>query len=179
MKKMVSIWLLLHLGMCVAAQESKDLWSSVFKIQKQYITSSIDEKVRSKYFSLLYFSTVIHPKVNAEIKKLNASFWDEQESLNVLEYFPNYTSVNGWIWKSNTTSCYTYTYGPDKKLLVQEKLVTQLNDSAKDIIQNFGNWSHPVFSINGQALGNPTDHPFFWASKYSPDVVQTIGFYYQ
>lgn len=156
------------------------LLTTVFKGQKQYITNSIQQREQSKYLSLLHFANVIHPKVIGEIQKLNASFPATSQTINILEGFTTYSNVNGVIWQDSLY--YTYNYGADKKLTVLQRLFSQLNDTAKAIIQGFNNWNASTFSVNGQALGAPTDHPFFLASKvfYSSEpTTQAIGFYYQ
>ena len=152
--------------------------TTLLKRQKDYLNTNIQEKQKPKYLSLLHFANVIHPKVFDEVKKLNASFPASGQNINILEGFSGYSNVSGVIWQGDS-SYYSYNYGADKKLIVMQRSLSQLNDTAKTIVQNFANWNNSTFATNGQALGAPTDHPFFLASKYSTDAVQTIGFYYQ
>lgn len=127
--------------------------------------------------SLIHFANVIHPRIFEEIKKADSLFWRDVDSVNVLEFFPNYGSINGIIWKGNSVY-YSFIIGADKKLSVQGRTLTQLEGSTKIIIQNFANWNNSIFSINGAALNSPTDHPFYFASTYKDVDVSSIGFYY-
>jgi hypothetical protein len=151
---------------------------NILKAQKEYLNSNIKEKERSKYLSLLHFANVIHPKVIDEIQKLNTSFPANGQGVNILEGFNGYNSISGVIWQSDCVY-YNFNYAADKELKVLQCSLIQLNDTTKTIVQNFANWSNETFATNGQALGTPTDHPFFLASKYSENAVQTIGFYFQ
>jgi len=169
---------------CINAksQSTNDgLLTTLLKNQKDYLNTNIQEKQKSKYITLLRFANVIHPKVIDEIQKINASFPASSQTLNILEGFTGYSNVSGVIWQNDSTY-YSYNYGADKKLIVTQRSLSQLSDTTKTIVQSFTNWSSSTFATNGQALGAPTDHPFFLASKvsYASDAaVQTIGFYYQ
>jgi len=169
---------------CISAKSQNDnntLLTTLLKNQKDYLNTNIQDKQKAKYLTLLHFANVIHPKVIDEIQKLNASFPTNGLNLNILEGFAGYSNVSGVIWQGDSTY-YSYNYGADKKLTVIERSLSQLSDTTRTIVQNFTNWSNSTFATNGQALGSPTDHPFFLASKvsYASDpAVQTIGFYYQ
>lgn len=179
MKLMVLILSNVLIVSTLVAQNDTEVFANIFKNQKKYITDSIAEKEKPKYLALIYFANVIHPKVKDEIKKVNPSFWGNSENMNILEFFPSYTSVKGWIWKSNNLF-YSYTFGADKKLILHEHSASQLSDtSALTIIENYSNWNHPLFTTRGHALSSPTDRPFYLTSKNITGAIQTIGFYYQ
>jgi hypothetical protein len=150
---------------------------NILKGQKEYLNNNIKEKERPKYLSLLHFANVIHPKVMDEIQKLNTSFPANGQGINILEGFNGYNSISGVIWQYDSVY-YSFNYSADKELKVLQRSLNQLNDTTRTIVQNFANWSNATFATNGQTLDTPTDHPFFLASKYSAEAVQTIGFYY-
>jgi len=169
---------------CINAKSQSSnngLLTTLLKGQKDYLSTNIQEKQKAKYLTLLHFANVIHPKVIDEIQKINASFPANDQSINILEGLAGYSNVSGVIWQGDSTY-YSYNYGPDKKLIVAQRSLAQLSDTTKTIVQNFANWSNSTFTTNGEALGAPTDHPLFLASKvsYASDpAVQTIAFYYQ
>ncbi|MEP7372270.1 MAG: hypothetical protein ABI675_02705 [Chitinophagaceae bacterium] len=170
-------WLLLLFSASSLAQ-SKNIQSELFKNQKEYISNNIKVEERSKYLTLLHFSNVIRPRVFSEIKQQNLLFPDAPETLNSLERWIGYGTVEGIIWQGDS-NFYCYSYSSGKSLAVQQKSYDELSDTSKTIIQNFSNWNHTIFSTNGLSLGSPTTHPFYLASKCLSGSVQTIGFYYQ
>ncbi|OQP61858.1 hypothetical protein A3860_30800 [Niastella vici] len=159
------------------AQENTNTWSVLLNNQKQYIGSAITEKQRSKYISLVYFAHIIHPKIWEEIKKIQSSV-TLNEHFNIIENFLPNNAIDGVIWTEDS-SYYAYHYRTGKKLVVQALSLQQLGDSCRTIVSHFDNWEHPTFATNGPALGAPTERPFYLASKYTLNTIQTIGFYYQ
>src|SRR5207248_9040258 len=105
---------------------NNDLLTTLLKSQKDYLNTNIQEKQKPKYLSLVHFANVIHPKVIDEIQKLNSSFPADGQTINILEAFSGYSSLNGVIWQGDSTY-YSYNYGADKKLTVLQRSLSQLN----------------------------------------------------
>lgn len=181
MRNMKNYILITSIAICVGfvshAQSRTAFLSPLFTSQKAYVNTQVKEKQRSKYLACINYSNVLLPRIYDEIQKLDTSFWNNPNQTNILEYFSSYGNLKGEIWKSNSIY-YSYLLDADKKLIVQGKSISDLETSHQTIIQNFSNWSTSVFSNNGQALGSPTDHPFYLAAKVSTDSVYSIGFYY-
>jgi hypothetical protein len=168
--------------LCMAASSHvvpSDFWVSLFKSQNEYLHEHIAKEQQTKYFTLLHFANIIHPRVVAEINKMNPSALDGAPTVSILEGFKGYNEVSGVIWRDSLY--YAYNYGADKKLVVAQKTFAQLSDTTKTILTHFSNWDHPLFAISGPKLTAPADHPFFLASQYHSDSspsVETIAFYY-
>ena len=161
----------------VAQQKFAVLHSQLTKSQKEYINTHVDQKERSKYLSLIHFGNIILPKVFEEIKKMDSLFWQIGPNLNILTSFPSYGDIQGEIWKDSSV-LYTFSLRSDRKLIVKTKSLANLDAGRRTIVQNFANWTHPVFEVQGMRLGKPTDHPFFLATKLSAGNIASIGFYY-